>query len=60
MKFRVKHVLQWVALASTATLLLKPEWSKFGYAAGSPQSSNVSTQPRSRATQRGRRGEGIG
>ena len=43
MKSRVKHALQWVALASTATLLLKPEWSKFGYAAGSAQTSAVST-----------------
>jgi hypothetical protein len=43
MKSRLKNALQWVALASTATLLLRPEWSNFGYAAGSAQPSKVAT-----------------
>jgi hypothetical protein len=43
MKFRLKNALQLMALASTATLLFRPEWSNLGYAAGSTQSSNVAT-----------------
>jgi hypothetical protein len=42
MKLRLRNALQLVALASTTTLL-RPEWSNFGYAAGSAQSSSVAT-----------------
>jgi hypothetical protein len=43
MKLRVKNVLQLIALVSAAALLFKAEWSNFGYAAGSAQSSSVAT-----------------
>jgi hypothetical protein len=43
MKLRIKNALQLIALASTATLLIRAEWPNFGYAAGSAQSSSVAT-----------------
>lgn len=43
MKLSVKNAFALVALASVATLLLRPKWSNFGYAAGSAQSPNVAT-----------------
>ena len=43
MKLRLKNALQLVALASTVALLVRPEWSNFGYAAGPAQRSNVAT-----------------
>jgi hypothetical protein len=43
MKSRVKNALQLIAVVSTTTLLLRAEWSNFGHAAGSAQSSNVAT-----------------
>ena len=43
MSLRLKSALQWVALALTAILLLRPESSNFGYAAGSAQPANIAT-----------------
>jgi hypothetical protein len=43
MRFRLKNTLPLVALALTATFLLRPESSNLGYGAASAQSSNVAT-----------------
>ena len=43
MTLRLRSALQLAALALTATLLSRPVWSNFGYAAASAQSSNVAT-----------------
>src|SRR5882724_12523116 len=43
MKLRLKNALPLVALALTATFLLRPESSNLGYGAASAQSSNVAT-----------------
>ena len=43
MKLRLKNALSLMALASVATLLLRPEWSHFGYAADPDSSAMVAT-----------------
>ncbi|HXV80806.1 MAG TPA: DUF4139 domain-containing protein [Candidatus Binatia bacterium] len=43
MKLGVKNAFGLLALTLAATLLLRLEWSNFGYAAGPAQSSNVAT-----------------